>query len=166
MTDTNDVATEVLDVGQLDKISRRRGWELEGEDGLLTARSQTKHEDIPEELMSTLAEEIGDGLAKVTVGAELAHSKDYGCKAQAFVSISVHCNNDDETIDRVQSHLHDMARRYANEDLVDMVEDRDRYMTEAATKKPEGKLARTKGKAPSPGVKPTNKVRARPAYRR
>lgn len=176
MTDDREVTcTEVLDVGQLDKVTRLRSWELEGADGHFTTRNQTRQDAIPEDLMAGLEDEIGDGLAKVTVGAELAHSKDYGCKAQAFVSISVHCNNDDDTIGRVHGKLHDKTRELANQDLKDMIADRDLYLEQGGQEaKPEGRMARksgpaqasTKKAAPRPGVKPQGKVRARPNYKR
>lgn len=166
MPDIKDVATEVLDVGQVDKIVRHRGWEVEV-DERLTQRNQSRQEGLPEELMVTLADEIGDGLAKVTVGSELAHSKEYGCKAQAFVSISVHCNNDDSTIERVQSHLHAMTRKLAVQDLEEMITDRDRFLHD-----PGGRLARggdrpaTKSLTPTAGVSPKIKARPRPSYKR
>jgi len=167
---------ESVDVTGLDKVIRFRGWEFE-EDGVghVTTRNQTKQEELPEDLMSALADTIGDGMAKVTVGAELGHSKEYGCKAQAFVSISVHCNNDDGTIDEVQRLLHDKARAFANQDLEDMIADRDAFMLrdKSQEEKPAGKLARTgdatkpPAKAsPKPGANSKGKVRARPNFRR
>lgn len=164
--------TEVLDVGQLDKVVRHRNWELEGENGHVTTRNQSKQEELPGDLMTDLAEEIGDGLAKVTVGAELGHSKEYGCKAQAFVSISVHCNNDEDTIQRVQGVLHERARAFVNQDLEEMMADRDRYLQKDRTGEPDGRLARTGGPAkpakatPKGGVNPKGKIRSRPSFKR
>lgn len=170
MTD-NKVATEVFDVGQIDKIIRHRGWELEGEDGYITKRNQSRQEIIPEDLMAGLVDEIGDGLAKVTVGAELGHSKEYGCKAQAFVSISVHCNDDEGTIDRVQAILHGMARKYANQDLEEMIDDRDRYLKRdlAGDNRPDGRMVRANDKPQAtgkPAARPKGKIRPRPNYKR
>jgi hypothetical protein len=180
MTDVREVETEAFDVGLLDKVVRHRGWELEDDSGHVTTRNQTKQEELPEDLTMALEDYIGDGMAKVTVGAELGHSKEYGCKAQAFVSISVHCNNDDGTIEEVQNILHDKARVFTNQDLEAMMEDRDRYLLQDKSNegKPAGKLARsggdatkpaprTKGKAsPKGGVQTKGKVRARPNYKR
>ena len=168
MEDGREVATEVFDVGQLDRVIRYRSWEHEDENGRITRRTQTKQEEIPEDLMA-LNDYIGDGLAKVTVGAELGHSKEYGCKAQAFVSISVHCNNDDGTIEEVQNILHDKARVFVNQDLEEMIQDRDRWMTEDKAGETGGRLARPPAK-PQPRTNPKaqsqGRVRTRPSYRR
>src|SRR6185369_1561802 len=123
----SDEALDYVDVGLLDHVQRYRRWVIEGDDGRRLTRHQQQRNPLPEELMSALAPYIGDGLGKVTVGAELAHSKDYGCKAQAFVSISVTCNNTLEDATAVHDILHQNVRALVNEDLVAMIQDRDEY---------------------------------------
>ena len=78
--------------------------------------------------MAALEPHIGDAQAKVTVGAELAHSKDYGCKAQSFVSVSVTCNNSEDDISAVHNIIHPLARKLVNEDLEKMKLDRDGHI--------------------------------------
>lgn len=53
--------------------------------------------EVPKEIMDAYQELIGDANAKVTVGADLA-VKDFGTGAGAFVSVSLTCNQDVNTV--------------------------------------------------------------------
>jgi hypothetical protein len=117
----------VVDTGLLDNITSRREWKVEEENKTRTT-SQSRQTVLPEDIVAQLEQHLGDGNAKVTVGAELAHSRDFGCKAQAFVSISVTCNNCEEDIMAVHSLIHPLARKLVNEDLEAMKVDRDAHL--------------------------------------
>lgn len=163
----SDEQLEIRDVGLVDRIVRVRRWEAEQPDGKVKARTQSVQQLIPEEIMAELESHLGDAQAKVTVGAELGHSRDYGCKAGAFVSVSVHCNNHEDDIQAVHETLHNLARNFVNEDLEVMKQDRDSHMGAAPPQQPAaGKVsqsAATKAKNPNKTVKP--KV-TRPSFRR
>lgn len=159
---------EDYDVGLIDRVIRFRGWEVrEEESDRVVTRNQSRQDTLPEDLMAALEEHIGDGLAKVTVGGELGHSKEYGCKAQSFVSISVHCNNDEETLKAVKDIVQEKVRTFVNEDLAEMIVDRDRWMEQDKAGETGGKIARQpateEGKAKP---KPRGRVRSRPSYSR
>jgi hypothetical protein len=130
---TDDSVVEVLDVGLVDGVTRIRGWSVKQEDGKVTTREQYQQHSILEVYMAALEPHIGDALAKVTVGAELAHSKDYGCKAQSFVSVSVTCNNSEDDITAVHNIIQPLARKLVNEDLEQMKEDRDAHLGQTSS---------------------------------
>lgn len=159
------------DVGLLDKVVRHRRWRVEDDQGKVTTRQQNRHDNLPEDLMAALEDHLGDAMAKVTIGDELGHSIEYGCKAGSFVSITVHCNADEETIGKVKAILQQKVREFTNDDLKEMKEDRDRHMGKTPPKS-EGRVARqpaASGRAKPKGQskdKPKGKVRARPSYRR
>jgi hypothetical protein len=160
----SDVSVEVRDVGMIDQISRHRGWEVDHGNGNTSRRNQNQQHSIPEDIMAELEQHIGDAQAKITVGAELAHSIEYGCKAKAFVSVSATCNNSEESITAVHGIIQPLARFLVNEDLDKMKGDRDAHM--GTTPAVEGKVsappqATAKGKvsAKPPAVQ-------RPSFRR
>lgn len=154
-------SVEVLDVGLVDRVTRMRGWSVEQADGKVTSKEQSQQHPIPEDYMSALEPHIGDAQAKVTVGAELGHTKEYGCKAQAFVSISVTCNNREDSISAVHDIVHPLVRELVNGDLVKMKEDRDAHLGGVPTGKVSAPpRANSKpGAALKPGVQ-------RPSFRR
>lgn len=156
--------TEVVDVGLLDQVVRRRSWRVEEDDGEVCEKHQSQQSPIPEDTMSELEKYTGDGQAKVTVGGELAHSKDFGCKAQAFVSVSVTCGNNEEDITAVHGIIHSLVRNLVNEDLTVMKKDRDAHIGPVVQPKaslPPTPQART---APVPsGARPAV---ARPSFKR
>lgn len=166
--------SELQDVGLIDRIIRMRRWEAEQPDGRVQTRTQSLQQPIPEEIMSKLQTHLGDALAKVTVGGELGHSRDYGCKAQSFVSISVHCNNEESAIEATHEILHGVVRRLVNEDLEAMKEDRDKHLGAPATPPPPvGRVAQmpaaktTKPRTqPKTEKKPSKPRVARPSFRR
>jgi hypothetical protein len=152
---------EVRDVGLLDRVVRMREWSVDKGLGVQTVRNQSLQQPIPEEIMGALAEYIGDGLAKVTVGGELGHSKEFGCKAQSFVSVSVHCNNDEKSIEETHGILKDLVRNLVNQDLEEMKQDRDNHITSDKAATP-GRVA----PRPQPGAPTNGPAVARPSFRR
>jgi hypothetical protein len=150
---------EVRDVGLVDRVSRNREWSIKQDDGKVTSRRQCQQHPIPEEYMSALEPHIGDAQAKVTVGAELGHSRDYGCKATAFVSISVTCNNHEDSIRAVHSLIHPLARKLVNEDLTRMKEDRDAHLVGVGKVSAQPRANTKAAMGPKPGA-------PRPTFRR
>jgi len=122
----NEAVVEVHDVGLVDHVTRMRGWTVKQEDGKVTTREQSQQHPIPEVYMAALEAHIGDAQAKVTVGAELSHNKDY-CTAKAFVSVSATCNNSEDAINAAHNIIQPLARKLVNEDLEKMKEDRDAH---------------------------------------
>lgn len=61
-----------------------------------------------------LAVLIGNGLAKVTVSADMA-IKDYGSGAGGMCSVTLTCNQDEKTIEKAISLAGSVARAYAQE---------------------------------------------------
>lgn len=92
---------EVTDPTLLEKVSRKR-WASDAEGDLVNEQlDDYAHEQIPEELMSQLAELVGDGGANITIGADLTTSIEFGCKAGAFVSVRLTCDNSMEAVEAV-----------------------------------------------------------------
>ena len=147
------------DVSLVDRVSRHRGWELRNKG---KARDQSRHTQLPEDLMSDLEQYIGDGKARVTVSSALAHSKEFGNKAEAFVSISVTCNNDLEDVDQVHALLHPKVEELVNEDLEDMKVDRDRHLSGVRTAKRTAKKAGASSKRVASPPKKTGATKAKP----
>ena len=117
---------ETLDIGMVDRVVRKRGWRVEKDDGKVIEREQYQEHPIPEEYMAALEPHIGDAGAKITVGAELGHNKDYN-GAKSFVGVSATCNNNEEDFIAVHNIIHALARKLVNEDLEKMKADRDEH---------------------------------------
>ena len=84
-----------------------------------TTLEQEQSYDIPEEIMSLLEDYQGDGLARVTVSADLGSSVSFH-SAKAFVSISVTCNNDMDSIGSVHAMLRPHVQQLVHEDHGEM----------------------------------------------
>ena len=111
----------------LNRVIRNCEWTRNGQ-----TKHRTKQQDIaavlPEEVMAQLDEFLGNALGKVTVGGELSHSKEYGCSAKSFVSMSITCDNSLETCQAVHDIVHPTVRALLNEDLDMMKADRDQHL--------------------------------------
>jgi hypothetical protein len=94
----------------------------------------------------------------VTVGGELSHNKDY-CKAQAFVSVSAHCGNNEDAISATHIILHGLVRQLVNQDLEDMKQDRDAHLAPPASA---GRVSMP----PKPVTPKAAPVANRPSFRR
>lgn len=117
-----------IEVGLQDGITRMREYTAESSVGGTRHRIQQQHLELPEICMEELSQYLGDGNAKVVVGAELAHSKDFGCKAKSFVTVSVTCNSDSETVQTVHDILMPMVKELAKQDLAEIAEARDEFI--------------------------------------
>ena len=69
-------------------------------------------EEPPKEIMDVYESVVGNGLAKVTVSADMSIN-DFGTGASAMVAITLTCNQDEETIDRAVVLAADLARNFA-----------------------------------------------------
>lgn len=167
--------TTLLGVGLIDRVSRHRAWEVDDGPRKDQTRQHPLSEILPEDLMDKLTELAGDTKGKVTVGASLANSKEFGNKAEAFVSFSVTCDNNLATMQEVHDLVQPHVRDLVNRDLRDMMVDRDAHLKGAgATAKERVSTGppKAKGKlAPPPGAgkkKPLGdkKIKAKPRFRR
>lgn len=70
--------------------------------------------EIPEKYMQDCKKLVGDGLARITVSADMA-LKDFGSGAGAMVSVSLTCNQDQDTIDKAIDLAGEIARQYCVE---------------------------------------------------
>jgi len=95
--------------------------------------------------MVQLNELMGDASGKVTVGGELSHNKNFN-KAQAFVSFSVTCDNNLETMQQVHALIQPVVHQLILADLKDMTASRDAY---AAGNSAPGKTSAPPAKAPA-----------------
>jgi hypothetical protein len=115
---------EILDVSLTEMITRRRY--------VIHKHGTTEEEaqdPLPEEIMSMLDELTGDAKGRVTVGAELASSIEFGFKAGAFVSIGVSCDSSEEAIEGVHDILHGLAQKLVVDDHAKMSELRDSMLS-------------------------------------
>jgi hypothetical protein len=104
---------EVVDLSMAERYTRQKYVTSdEGEDLFFDEETGWSYEILPEEIMEQLVEYVGDGLNKVTVGAELGVS-DYGNKGGAWFSVSVVCDSNPEVIVPV----HDILRRYIQQQV-------------------------------------------------
>jgi hypothetical protein len=155
------MVTEIRDVGLLDKVTRHRDWTVIHEDGRIYGKSQSQQHPLPEEVMPNLESHIGDGESKVTVGGELAHSIEFGCKASAFVSVSVTCSSNSADIQAVHDILQPWVQKLTSEDLAKMKTERDAHMMHP----PAGKVANPP-KPTAPKALPAKPVATPPNFRR
>lgn len=116
---------------------------------------------LPEDVMSELEQHLGDGAASVTVSADVAHSKDFGCKAGVFYSVSVRCDNNMEAVQAVHDILVGHVQDTVSQDLPGAMAIRDAARGE--TPKPAPKPATNK---PSPPAKKKASKKTAPRFRR
>ena len=105
------------------------------------SKQQLVSDVLTEEMMGQLDDYLGNALGKVTVGGELGHSKEYGCSAKSFVSMSVTCDGGLETCQAVHKLIQPVVRALINEDLQMMKEDRDAHLNETPRQPVAGKVA-------------------------
>lgn len=68
----------------------------------------------PRELMDQYQQLVGDGMASVSVSTDMAVKK-FGSGASAMVTISLSCNQDQQTLQRAVGLAADMGRFYAKQ---------------------------------------------------
>lgn len=121
----SEPVSEIEDVSMIDRVVRRRC--TISKDGVIDEEEVV--DTLPEDLVAKLSELLGDGKARVTVGAELASSVDYGNKAQAFVSISVACDSAEDNINEAHNIIYMMAKKLVVKDHHSMSKVRDAMVT-------------------------------------
>jgi len=70
--------------------------------------------ELPKEVMDAYEQVVGNGLAKVSVSADMG-IKEFGTGASAMVSISLTCNQDGKTIEQAVELASGLARGFAME---------------------------------------------------
>jgi DNA-directed RNA polymerase subunit L len=103
----NKPIEKYADVGMEDSLHQRRALHNDYDKTVMT---QDCREEIPEEIMSQVEPYIGDGNAHLTVSGALSSSHEFH-KAEAFVSVSITCNNSMEDV----RHVHDIVRPFVQE---------------------------------------------------
>jgi len=110
---------EYLDVSLRDRVQRRYG--ISDREGDLLSRVEIfeLEEAMGETIMSEIQKHVGDGNARVTVGAELGVN-DYGTKASAFCNVSVTCNNHMDDVAAIHDIVHPYVKSRVEQDLIEM----------------------------------------------
>lgn len=159
------------DVSMEDYILRQRRFHNDS-DGTVT--EQECRSEIPEEVMSQLEPFVGDGNAHLTVSGALSSSQSYH-KAEAFVSVSVTCNNDLDSVRQVHDLVRPFVQAMVLEDHNEMSVLRDQTLPEDkrlhSEKGPSiAAEAQTKVSTPPPQRSATISVRpgtpVKPSFRR
>jgi hypothetical protein len=119
-------------VDECPQVRRRRSLYNDNDK---TTLEQEQSQDIPEEIMAQLEDFLGDGTARITVSADLGSSVSYH-SAKAFVSVSVPCNNDIDSISSVHDILKTFVQELAEEDHGDMGLRRDALIDPGAADRP------------------------------
>jgi hypothetical protein len=108
VADVGPVASITLrDVSRTEIIRVRRSTEMDG-----VLQEEAGEEPLPEEIMSKLEELAGDLKGRVTVGAELSSSVEFGFKAGASVHIGVSCDSDPDTLEEVCDLVGPLTERF------------------------------------------------------
>jgi hypothetical protein len=74
----------------------------------------TFSEEVPKEIMDAYEQVVGNGLARVTVSADMS-LKDYGNGASSMCSVTLTCNQDEQTIQRAVGLAAGLANYYAKQ---------------------------------------------------
>lgn len=101
-----------------------------------TTLEQEQSYDIPEEIMAQIEDYLGDGTARVTVSADLGSSVSFH-SAKAFVSVSVPCNNDIDSISMVHDILRPFVQQLTEDDHGEMAARRDGLIGTGGSPTPE-----------------------------
>ena len=144
---------EFVDVTMVDKIRRERKFHNR-DDGMVD--TQDRQDPIPEDMMAQLEDYRGDGRAHVTVSGSVSSNHEFH-KAEAFVSISVTCNNNMDDIMNVHALVQPVVKAMVDEDHNEMSLLRDEIL-------PEGKKLRPVQQEPKGNALPlTNRPPAVPS---
>jgi hypothetical protein len=152
--------TEYVD--ECSQVRRHRSF-YNDNDG--TTLEQEQSYDIPEEIMATIEDYQGDGLARVTVSADLGSSVSFH-SAKAFVSVSVPCNNDADSIDAVHGMLRPFVQDLVAEDHEAMATIRDGIIDPRKAAPKEEPKAQVRQPPKRGGKTVTPKGAKKPSFRR
>ena len=173
MSKRREPETVVFDVDHQDHVTRHRF--VSDREGPIV--DETLRDYLPEEYLMALKDCLGDALAQITVGGDLATSVDYGNKAGAFCSIKVTFGNNEKDLTTAHGIARDIAHKFTQEDQAKMEE----ILNQARGISPRKTIAKvnsdeiiakepeTTGNLPSSEAKPISiKVprKARPSYKR
>jgi len=113
---TKPVPIDAVDEGMCSRVQRSRSF---FNDTDKTLSSEAREDHVSEDLMSQIEPYIGDGLGRLTVSGAMSSSHEYH-KAESFVSISVACNNDMDSIRQVHDIVRPQVHELINEDHQEM----------------------------------------------
>ena len=150
-----DPAVEVVDLDLRDQIFRSRSAEHK-KLGVLADESQFMYP--PEEWMDRIEKVLGDANARVSVTGNVGVS-DYGNKASASVSVTLTCDQKEESLVEAHAVAKEMMRHFLAEDQHEM----EQMLAQAQ----DGGTAPPKAASPPKASKPA--VRAtggRPSFKR
>jgi hypothetical protein len=104
---------DYVDVSMVDRVFRWvRVYEPNG-----SVHEKQLRQEIPEEILMAAKSKRGELDGKVTVSAALADSMEFGNKAEAFVSISLSCENTVEACQELHNVIQPVVQRLVQEDL-------------------------------------------------
>lgn len=121
---TKSLGIDAVDVDMCNRIKRSRRF---SDDSDKTLTTQEREDFLPEDLMSKLEPFIGDAEGRITVSGALSSSHEF-CKAEAFVSISVACNNNMDDILQVHEILKPTVQGLVFDDHLEMSHLRDNVL--------------------------------------
>jgi hypothetical protein len=78
--------------------------------------TSTHDGEVPKEMADYSQQVKGDGQARVAVSADMAF-KDYGNGVSVSVTLSLSCNQDDQTVNNVVQTLSGWSREYCKQSL-------------------------------------------------
>jgi hypothetical protein len=122
----NQIVGTYADVSMEGHVLRNRRLHNDT-DGTVT--EQECRSEIPEEVMSQLDPFVGDGNAHLTVSGALSSSQSFH-KAEAFVSVSVTCNNNLDDVRQVHNLIRPFVQTLVLEDHNEMSVLRDQILPE------------------------------------
>lgn len=145
---------EFVDVTMVDCLHRQRKFHNDLDKTVL---SQERQDPIPEEIMAQLEDYRGDGKAHLTVSGSVSSNHEFH-KAEAFVSISVTCNNNMDDVMSVHALVQPFVKDLVRVDHEEMALLRDEIL-------PEGKklFAQAEPKGKQLVAPPTNRPPTVPA---
>lgn len=108
---------QFVDPSMTEKVIKRKL--VSDDEGVLVNNQESffTSDTLPESIMSEIEKYLGDGNASVTVSADVADSKDFGCKAGVFYSVSVKCDNTMEAVQAVHDILVPHVQETVAQDL-------------------------------------------------
>jgi hypothetical protein len=106
------------DVELLDVVRRRRFMEKDKEQ-LIEEEAINYLEETMKDSMPSIREHLGDGGAQLTLSADLSTTENY-CKAGAFCSIKVTCDNSLEALSNVHAIVLPYLKEIVAQDLAEM----------------------------------------------
>jgi hypothetical protein len=123
-----------VDVSMVDHVVRRVCVRRPGGEVL----EKQRRDEVPEDILMAARSKRGDLDGKVTVSATLADNIEYGYKAEAFVSISLACENTIEACQEVHDILQPVVHALVRQDHAMAASMRDDLLNPKSAQEPVG----------------------------